>query len=103
MCRSPYIRQHIVINLPIKASRTEYLKFLPFMLTASLVLGQRCLILVIAHKSILEPFALFGWGGDRRSSDNESLAFNTWQGLKCLDLCKEFLLHLIAHVRAELE
>lgn len=56
------------------------------MLTARLVLGQSCPILVIAHQSILKALALFDRSSNRRSSDNESLALDARQRLEGFDL-----------------
>jgi hypothetical protein len=56
------------------------------MLTARLVLGQSCPVLVIAHQSILKALALFDRGSNRGSPDNESLALDASQSLEGFNL-----------------
>lgn len=73
------------------------------MLTASLVCRQCSPIFMVAHKRVLESFALFHGLGDRGSSNNQSLFLDTGKRFESFKLRQEFLPRVVSNIWLEFE
>lgn len=76
---------------------------LPIMLLASVILLERLLVLVVAHKSILEPLAALDRVGNRGPADHEARVQNRGQILQLPQLCRDLLFLIVRDICSKFE